>query len=167
VPIDGGAPRIYQPVTASAGERLSSGRLQCENFARRVAKLELVGQRTNASDALHGSEHIIELVAQCDPAKRHPALVRENLYAASMLDAMIQLGGHPRGELMIGAWLSLDPDARALPRFASGICKKKRGPDSQARYQSDLSSPIGRHLSVTLGLASMVGGRQSRPLNNP
>ena len=157
-PIDCGAPRIYQPVIASADERLSSRRLKRENFAWRVAKLELVGECTNTSDALHGSEHIIELVAQCDSAKRHPTLVRENLYAASMLDAMIQLGGHPRGELMIGAWLSLYADARALPRFASGISKEKRGPDSQARYQSDLFSPIRRHLSVTLGLASMVGG---------
>lgn len=122
-----------------------SGRLKREHLPRRIPQLELVREGADASHTLHRGEHVIELVAQRDPAQCHAILVREHLYAPPVLYVMIKLGGDSCRELMIGARLSFYPAASTPPRFASGISQEKRRPYSEARYQSNLFSSIRRH----------------------
>ena len=79
-------------------------RLKRENFAGGIAKVELVGDRADAFDALHRPDHIVELVTQCKPAQCDAIVVGENLDSLSVLDLMIELGAYTRCERMIRSW---------------------------------------------------------------
>jgi hypothetical protein len=130
--------------------------LQCDDFTRGIAKVELVVHRSHPSHALHGIDDIVQLVAQRHSAQRHLIVVREYLDSLPMLDTMVQLRAHARCELVICSRFLFHPVFRTFLRAVPCISQKQRCPDPEARDQSDLFSAICWHWSL---ISLLVGGQ--------
>lgn len=133
--------------------------LKRQHLPRPVANIELVVHRAHSPYALNSTNHIVHLITQRNTTKRHPIVVREHLDSLAMLDRMVELGAHACRKLVVRARLFLQSCLCALPCTVACICQQQRRPDSEARDQSKLSSPICRHWSL---ISVLVGGRMPR-----
>jgi hypothetical protein len=153
---DNGTSGVAQMIDDARFSDSGRSALQCDDFTRRIAKVELVVHRSHPSHALHGIDDIVELVAQRHSAQRHLIVVREYLDSLPMLDTMVQLRADARCELVVRSRFLFHPVFRTFLRAVPCISQKQRCPDPEARDQSDLFSAICWHWSL---ISLLVGGQ--------